>query len=373
MNILILGSKNEELARILKDDGHRIMEIETPVEVQFLKQSNIDFAISYGYRHIISSEVLNHMKDRIINMHISYLPWNKGADPNLWSFLEDTPKGVTIHYMDAGIDTGDIIAQKELIFDQDCQTLATTYDQLQKEMILLFKETWPLVDIEGGGTPRRRQPLGGTVHRISDKRYFKRLLARGWRTPVSEILGKGNFYLREVGTADKDMIRQWRNSPDVARYMYTDHQITEAEHEQWFQNVLKDQKRKYWIIVYERKSIGLANLYDIDDKNRRCFWGLYISSENVRSKGMGGFIEYQVMKYVFDNLEYNKLCCEALSSNTRAINLYKSFGFQEEGVYRRHILKNGEYTDVVALGMLKSEWDEKKSQIEARLKDKGLL
>jgi len=34
------------------------------------------------------------------------------ADPNVWSFIEKTPKGVSIHYLDAGIDTGDIIAQK---------------------------------------------------------------------------------------------------------------------------------------------------------------------------------------------------------------------------------------------------------------------
>lgn len=190
---------------------------------------------------------------------------------------------------------------------------------------------------------------------------------------MSEILGKGEFYLREVAAGDKEMIRLWRNSPDVARYMYTDHWITEEEHERWFQNALNDPRRKYWIIMYQREAIGLVNLYDIDEKNRRCFWGLYISSENTRSKGLGVYIEYNVMRYVFDDLEYNKLCCEALSSNTRAINLYKSLGFQEEGFYRQHILKNGEYANVVALAILKNEWDEKKHEIEARLKGRGLL
>lgn len=150
MNILILGPKNEELARILKDDGHHVLETELPVEVQFLKQNKIDFAVSYGYRHIIKADVLNYLKGQIMNMHISYLPWNKGADPNLWSFLEDTPKGVTIHFVDEGIDTGDIVAQKEVIFDHECQTLETTYAQLQKEMMLLFEKTWPVVDIAGG-------------------------------------------------------------------------------------------------------------------------------------------------------------------------------------------------------------------------------
>lgn len=190
---------------------------------------------------------------------------------------------------------------------------------------------------------------------------------------MSDILGKGSFYLRDVRAEDKEMIRQWRNSPEVARYMYTDHYISEEEHERWFQNALKDPKRKYWIIIYERKAMGLVNLYDIDAKNKRCFWGLYISSEDVRSRGMGGFIEYQVMKYVFDDLEFNKLCCEALAGNTRAINFYKSFGFAEEGIYRRHILKSGEFVDVVALAILRSEWKKEKPEIEKKLMMKGVL
>jgi UDP-4-amino-4,6-dideoxy-N-acetyl-beta-L-altrosamine N-acetyltransferase len=190
---------------------------------------------------------------------------------------------------------------------------------------------------------------------------------------VSEILGKGEFYLREVAADDKEMIRLWRNSPDVARYMYTDHHITKEEHERWFQNALNDPRRKYWIIMYQREPIGLANLYDIDEKNRRCFWAFYITSQNVRGKGAGSFVEYQIMKYVFDDLEYNKLCCEVLSFNEAVVNMHKSFGFQKEGIYRRHLLKNGEYVDIVALAMLKGEWDEKRPEIEQRLKSKGLL
>ena len=38
-------------------------------------------------------------------MHISYLPFNRGAHPNYWSFKDNSPKGVTIHFIDNGIDT----------------------------------------------------------------------------------------------------------------------------------------------------------------------------------------------------------------------------------------------------------------------------
>jgi UDP-4-amino-4,6-dideoxy-N-acetyl-beta-L-altrosamine N-acetyltransferase len=373
MKILYLGLHNEELASFLKEDGHQILEKESPIDVQFFKETRIDFVISYGYRHIIKPEVLHFMSGRVINLHVSYLPWNRGADPNLWSFLEDTPKGVTIHYVDEGIDTGDIINQKELFFEPESHTLATTYEQLQKEMIGLFKRTWPLIDITGGGAPRLRQAMGGTMHRISDKRYFKRLLVKGWETPVSDILGKGRFYLRVVREEDKELIHSWRNSPNVAKYMYTDHRISEGEHERWFDAAIKDSSRKYWIIVYDNEAIGLANLYDMDSVNKRCFWAFYIASRKVRGKGVGSLVEYHILSYVFEDLGFNKLCCEVLSFNQSVIEMHKSFGFQQEGLYRQHRVKNGNYIDVVALAMLRREWDAHKPQIEMKLKAKEIL
>ena len=42
----------------------------------------------------------------------------QGAHPNFWSFYDNTPSGVTIHLIDAGIDTGDVLYQKKLIFIQ---------------------------------------------------------------------------------------------------------------------------------------------------------------------------------------------------------------------------------------------------------------
>jgi len=54
--------------------------------------------------------------------------------------------------------------------------------------------------------------------------------------------------LRPILDEDKDLILKWRNSPDVAPYMYTDHQISEPEHNQWFDSIRSDLRREYWII-----------------------------------------------------------------------------------------------------------------------------
>lgn len=104
-------------------------------------------------------------------MHISLLPWNRGSAPNLWSFWEDTPKGVTIHEMDAGIDTGPIIAQKELFFDEEKETFSSTYNILQKEIVELFKECWG--DISNGNYTTFSPNSKGTYH---DKKDLSHLL-----------------------------------------------------------------------------------------------------------------------------------------------------------------------------------------------------
>ncbi len=109
MNLLFLGpEKRPQIALIdfLSNDGNSITRCEEKLNKEDIAKYGYDFLISFSYRYIISKEILNCFKDKAINLHISYLPWNKGADPNLWSILENTPQGVTIHQMDYKLDAG---------------------------------------------------------------------------------------------------------------------------------------------------------------------------------------------------------------------------------------------------------------------------
>ena len=108
MKILYLGYKDCKLYEFLKKNSF-LTQTENKITVNDVK--DVDHVISFGYKHIIKENIINACKNKIINLHISYLPYNKGANPNFWSFLDNTPKGVTIHYIDKGIDTGDILLQ----------------------------------------------------------------------------------------------------------------------------------------------------------------------------------------------------------------------------------------------------------------------
>jgi methionyl-tRNA formyltransferase len=189
MKVLLLSIKPSPLKSILEKNSCKVIQRTDPIDLEFLQKSRVEFAVSYRFRHIIKKSIIKHLRGNIINLHISLLPWNRGADPNLWSFLENTPKGVTIHYIDNGIDTGDIIAQKELVFDENSETLASSYEKLNYAIIELFEKMWPL--IMHGKSSRRRQPPCGTFHKIRDKQAFEKLLAdKGWNTAVKDLIGK---------------------------------------------------------------------------------------------------------------------------------------------------------------------------------------
>jgi methionyl-tRNA formyltransferase len=130
----------------------------------------------------LKNDIISIPKLGVINLHISFLPWNKGSDPNFWSHVEGTLKGVTIHYIDEGVDTGDIIAQTEVIFSNE-DTLSSSYTKLHKEIQDLFYETW--FKIKKGGVVRKKQVGKGTIHRKVDKLAYDYLLKQGWGTPLS--------------------------------------------------------------------------------------------------------------------------------------------------------------------------------------------
>ncbi|OGL45292.1 MAG: hypothetical protein A2161_04525 [Candidatus Schekmanbacteria bacterium RBG_13_48_7] len=189
MKVLLLGPVGSPLVSIIRDSYCEPIEFEDKIDKQFLVNRTIDFVVSYRYRHILAKDIIDYLNGKIINLHISFLPWNRGSDPNLWSFLEDTPKGVTIHHIDEGIDTGDIIAQKQLYFDPEIDTLTTSYLTLNKEIVSLFNQYWPRIMC--GESQRHKQHNSGSFHRTKDKKEFEFLLKNtGWNTPVRELIGK---------------------------------------------------------------------------------------------------------------------------------------------------------------------------------------
>ncbi len=193
MKVLLLGPVRPSLVTYLEGVGDHVTSTEALLTADAEVVRGMDFIISFGYRHLLRKDILSHFPRRAVNLHLSLLPWNRGADPNLWSFLEDSPKGVTVHFMDEGLDTGDIIAQKEMTIERG-STLRTSYAQLTAALEDLFQTIWQ--DLRLGKLSGKPQFSGGSYHKSADRGVFEPLLTKGWDTPVADLIGKA---LRSTG------------------------------------------------------------------------------------------------------------------------------------------------------------------------------
>lgn len=103
-----------------------------------LIESNIELIVLNGYMRILTPEFVKKWKGRLINIHPSLLPKYPGANAQR-DALDDGAKitGCTVHLVDEGVDTGEILAQSEVpIFDGD--TIEILQERVKKAEHLLY-------------------------------------------------------------------------------------------------------------------------------------------------------------------------------------------------------------------------------------------
>jgi UDP-2,4-diacetamido-2,4,6-trideoxy-beta-L-altropyranose hydrolase len=187
LKILFLGGRHsKKLADWLEVRGEKVLYTEEKIDAEFVIRMNPDIIVSYNYRHILGKKIISIPPRGSVNLHISYLPWNRGADPNVWSFIDNSPKGITIHYIDEGVDTGDILVQREIFIDEAHATLKSSYNILNAAIQELFVENWEL--IRGCMVQPKRQPVNGTHHYVKDRYEYETFLGeKGWDIPIQEF------------------------------------------------------------------------------------------------------------------------------------------------------------------------------------------
>lgn len=98
--------------------------------VSVLKQYDADLYVVAAFGQILSKEILDIPKYGCINIHASLLPKYRGAAPIQWAVINGEEKtGITIQQMNEGVDTGDILLQKEYYLAKD-ETGASLFDRL---------------------------------------------------------------------------------------------------------------------------------------------------------------------------------------------------------------------------------------------------
>lgn len=170
----------------------------------------------------------------------------------------------------------------------------------------------------------------------------------------------GNSYklvnILDTNSEVQSTIRDIRNSDAVRKYMYSQHIISQEEHDNWLM-MLKSNPQKNIVFVVsdnQQQPCGILSITNIDLYHKRADWAFYIKPD--ARGGIGRTLEKFVLSFVFSELKLNKLNCEVLIDNQAVINLHTKFFFQKEGIRREHCFKDNAFYDVVLMGITKEDY-----------------
>ncbi len=133
-------NKIKNLFKLQKNNIFEWSELNKKKNFEKLKKLNSDFFICVNFPKILNQKIISCAKNSI-NLHLSYLPFNRGKNPNVWSIIESTPCGATIHKIDEKIDTGKIYVRKKIV-PSFIDTAESTYLKCNDAAYDLFKKYW---------------------------------------------------------------------------------------------------------------------------------------------------------------------------------------------------------------------------------------
>ncbi|HHD2754377.1 TPA: N-acetyltransferase family protein [Clostridium perfringens] len=159
-----------------------------------------------------------------------------------------------------------------------------------------------------------------------------------------------NLDIREVNIDDFKEISRIRKMTGVMENILSN---KDEEEELIKEKIINRGENQYWYVAEEAgKVVGLGILMNHDNLRKRHVAAitLMVNSE-YQNKGIGSLLMKKLIS-LSENLNIIRLELCVFRDNYKAINLYKKFGFVEEGIKVKSALKNGEYTDEIMMARI---------------------
>ena len=182
---LIVTTADNALAAMAREAETRSLVFQSSADVADFAASELlsfDLGLLAWWPKVIRLPLLSLPRHGFVNTHPSLLPYGRGKHYNFWSIVDRVPFGVSLHKVDEGIDSGDIIAQAELPYDWE-DTGGSLYRRATEAMVKLVQDAYPSLRNLNFVT-RPQDTAAGTFHRASeldcassidlDKSYFAR-------------------------------------------------------------------------------------------------------------------------------------------------------------------------------------------------------
>ena len=173
------------------------------------------------------------------------------------------------------------------------------------------------------------------------------------------IVGK-KTYLRPVELADTRLIQQWHNDPKIRTLARLGElPVTFVKEEEDIRTSRDTKEEIYFVIVQKStdRPIGFIRLNFIDTVSRNIWLRFVIGDTKAWGKNLAHDALTIMLRWLFSEQNVHRVTLETYATNKRAIRFFKKVGFKEEGIVREAFLVGGKYYDIVALGLLCTEFE----------------
>jgi RimJ/RimL family protein N-acetyltransferase len=177
-----------------------------------------------------------------------------------------------------------------------------------------------------------------------------------------EIVGR-LVALRRPHADDLPSVIRWYRDREIARLTrYQSRPMSEAEVERYFQlRMLAPDALAYSIVeLPDWRLVGFTTFSSLDGDNGSVLFHITIGERDAWGRGLGTEATELMLEHAFERLGLHRVGLSVFSYNLRAIRAYEKAGFRLEGRQREAILRDGRYWDEVQMGILASEWAERR-------------
>lgn len=172
------------------------------------------------------------------------------------------------------------------------------------------------------------------------------------------ILGR-NVILRAIEPEDLKQIHTWGNDSELWKLLGGWHFPTSmVSTQKWVEKMEDDHQNVRLAITTEAEGLlGLANILNIDWKNKNAFHGMLLGDAAVRGKGFGLDTVMAIMRYAFDDLGLARLDGSMIEFNQASLSLYcGKCGWRQEGVQRNWYYRGGRFWDRILVGITREDY-----------------
>ena len=129
----------------------------------------------------------------------------------------------------------------------------------------------------------------------------------------------------DLSNDEKKIILEWRNNPNIKKWMYTQNDISLEEHLDFIDSLKTIKDKLYFLVKKDNIYIGVIDFTQIKP-NESLHMGIYT---NPNLKGYGKILLETIINFSFEILKVEKIFSEVYFENERAFSLYKIYGFKE--------------------------------------------